>query len=166
MTSRETFLHTLSDETPIFIRVIEALPSDKLNWRPHPRSKSAGEMVAMFASSGNAMGKVANTAKLEATDMEHENGAQGAEPMKAVQDFKKAMERLTKSVSAMTDEQWEKTKTTLTHPGGTWETTMSAMLWGFLFDLIHHRGQLSVYIRPMGGKVPSIYGPSGDSASA
>jgi len=29
---------------------------------------------------------------------------------------------------------------------------------------IHHRGQLSAYIRPMGGKVPGIYGPSGDSA--
>ncbi len=31
-----------------------------------------------------------------------------------------------------------------------------------LFDAIHHRGQLSVYLRPMGSKVPSIYGPSAD----
>jgi len=29
---------------------------------------------------------------------------------------------------------------------------------------IHHRGQLSAYLRPMGGKVPGIYGPSGDTA--
>ena len=36
------------------------------------------------------------------------------------------------------------------------------MLWGFLFDAIHHRGQLSSYLRPMGAKVPSIYGPSAD----
>jgi uncharacterized damage-inducible protein DinB len=28
---------------------------------------------------------------------------------------------------------------------------------------VHHRGQLSAYLRPMGAKVPSIYGPSGDS---
>ena len=34
-------------------------------------------------------------------------------------------------------------------------------LWFLLFDHIHHRGQLSVYLR-MVGKVPSIYGPSGD----
>ena len=33
----------------------------------------------------------------------------------------------------------------------------------FHFDEIHHRGQLSTYLRPMGAKVPSIYGPSGDS---
>ena len=46
------------------------------------------------------------------------------------------------------------------------ETTTNEMLWGFLHDMIHHRGQLSTYIRPMGGKVPSIYGPSGDAAQA
>jgi uncharacterized damage-inducible protein DinB len=37
------------------------------------------------------------------------------------------------------------------------------MLWFFLFDVIHHRGQLSTYIRPMGGKNPAIYGYSFDS---
>jgi uncharacterized damage-inducible protein DinB len=36
-------------------------------------------------------------------------------------------------------------------------------LWDFFFDAIHHRGQVTSYIRPMGGKVPSTYGPSGDS---
>ena len=38
----------------------------------------------------------------------------------------------------------------------------SQFLWDFMFDAIHHRGQLSAYLRPMGGKVPSIYGPSAD----
>ncbi len=39
------------------------------------------------------------------------------------------------------------------------------MMWMFLFDIIHHRGQLSSYIRAMGGKNPAIYGASADSAS-
>ena len=34
--------------------------------------------------------------------------------------------------------------------------------WGFLFDIIHHRGQLSTYLRPMGSTVPQIYGPTAD----
>jgi uncharacterized damage-inducible protein DinB len=42
---------------------------------------------------------------------------------------------------------------------------VSQFLWFILFDAIHHRGQLSAYLRPMGGKVPSIYGPSADSKS-
>jgi len=37
------------------------------------------------------------------------------------------------------------------------------MAWILLFDAIHHRGQISTLIRPMGGKVPSIYGPSADT---
>ena len=41
--------------------------------------------------------------------------------------------------------------------------TVGGVLWTALFDAVHHRGQLSVYIRPMGGKVPSIYGPSADA---
>lgn len=38
----------------------------------------------------------------------------------------------------------------------------SPMAWGFLFDIVHHRGQISTYLRPMGSTVPQIYGPSGD----
>jgi uncharacterized damage-inducible protein DinB len=38
----------------------------------------------------------------------------------------------------------------------------SRMAWSFLFDIVHHRGQISTYLRPMGSTVPQIYGPSGD----
>lgn len=38
----------------------------------------------------------------------------------------------------------------------------SPMAWSFLFDIIHHRGQISTYLRPMGSTVPQIYGPSAD----
>ncbi|MBL8980710.1 MAG: hypothetical protein JNL26_00905 [Gemmatimonadetes bacterium] len=41
-------------------------------------------------------------------------------------------------------------------------TSASAMAWSFLFDLIHHRGQITTYLRAMGSKVPQVYGPSGD----
>lgn len=37
-----------------------------------------------------------------------------------------------------------------------------AMAWSFLFDIVHHRGQITTYLRPMGSTVPSIYGPSAD----
>jgi uncharacterized damage-inducible protein DinB len=36
------------------------------------------------------------------------------------------------------------------------------MAWSFLFDIVHHRGQITTYLRPMGSTVPRIYGPSGD----
>ena len=36
------------------------------------------------------------------------------------------------------------------------------LAWSFLFDIIHHRGQITTYLRPMGSTVPQIYGPSAD----
>lgn len=38
----------------------------------------------------------------------------------------------------------------------------SGMAWSFLFDIVHHRGQITTYLRPMGSTVPQIYGPSAD----
>jgi uncharacterized damage-inducible protein DinB len=59
---------------------------------------------------------------------------------------------------------WTKPARFLVGGQSAWETTTDQMVWGFLFDAIHHRGQLSTYLRPMGGKVPSIYGPSADDS--
>jgi len=36
------------------------------------------------------------------------------------------------------------------------------MAWSFLFDIIHHRGQITTYLRPMGSTVPQVYGPTAD----
>jgi len=56
-------------------------------------------------------------------------------------------------------------------PAARWDGTLeffgkqrpaSPMAWSFLFDIVHHRGQISTYLRPMGSTVPQIYGPSGD----
>ena len=42
------------------------------------------------------------------------------------------------------------------------ERPAAPMAWSFLFDIVHHRGQISTYLRAMGSTVPSIYGPSAD----
>jgi len=42
------------------------------------------------------------------------------------------------------------------------ERPAAPMAWRFLFDIVHHRGQITTYLRPMGSTVPQIYGPSGD----
>jgi uncharacterized damage-inducible protein DinB len=49
-----------------------------------------------------------------------------------------------------------------TGPGQMGDWSKMAFAWFMLSDQIHHRGQLSVYVRMAGGKVPAIYGPSAD----
>jgi len=65
-------------------------------------------------------------------------------------------------LATVDDAKWDSKARLLMDGKAGWETTLGDMLFGFLFDAIHHRGQLSSYLRLMGAKVPSIYGPSAD----
>jgi uncharacterized damage-inducible protein DinB len=76
--------------------------------------------------------------------------------------FERAAAELRGEVSRMDDAAW--TKPAKFYVGGKviLEQAAGSFLWFILFDTIHHRGQLSAYLRPMGAKVPAIYGPSAD----
>ena len=78
--------------------------------------------------------------------------------------FDAGYDALLKDVQNASDEDWENGMGVLDMgEGGKWEDKKYNMAWGFLFDAIHHRGQLTTYLRAMGAKVPSIYGPSADT---
>ena len=79
--------------------------------------------------------------------------------------FERWSGELTEQVSQMDEAAWERTAQFYVNGKVLLEQPAGAFLWFILFDAIHHRGQLSAYLRPMGGKVPSIYGPSADEPS-
>ena len=65
------------------------------------------------------------------------------------------------------DQKWEEETVSLLVGGKPFAVMPRfQMMWFFLNDIIHHRGQLSSYIRPMGGKNPAVYGWSADTVSA
>ena len=66
------------------------------------------------------------------------------------------------AVREMPESRLDETVTFFTGPGTTGPMRVHDVLWFMLLDSVHHRGQLSVYVRMAGGKVPSIYGPSAD----
>jgi len=67
-------------------------------------------------------------------------------------------------LSDYSDSKWNEESVELLVNGNPLLTMPRAnMMWFFLFDIIHHRGQLSTYIRPMGGKNPAVYGYSADT---
>ena len=70
---------------------------------------------------------------------------------------------LTRKMAAMDDPRWGSKSAFLAGGKEVFSSTRGEMAWWILFDLIHHRGQLTAYIRPMGGKVPAVYGPSADT---
>ena len=71
-------------------------------------------------------------------------------------------EKVRAALNAVDESKWDAPAKFKVGNDVVWEEPVYGMLWGFLFDMVHHRGQLSSYLRPMGAKVPAIYGPSGD----
>ena len=72
---------------------------------------------------------------------------------------------LADKLSHLSQAQWEQTARLRIGGQVVLEKTVGEVLWVFHFDLIHHRGQLTTYLRPMGSKVPSIYGKSADATA-
>jgi uncharacterized damage-inducible protein DinB len=157
MSTRTFYLERLKAEGPAFAKVIRALPADRSEYRPHPKSRSAGELAWMLATSMEAAAELAEKHKVEWTDPSGERGVAAAADA-----IEHAQLALVKRAAGLKDEAWGQEAQFLMGGQVVWKGALGEMLWGFLFDSIHHRGQLSTYIRPMGGKVPAIYGPSAD----
>jgi uncharacterized damage-inducible protein DinB len=157
MSTREFFAECLKAEKPKFVRVLRAVPPDQTAYRPHPKSTSAGDLVWLLADElKDACDLVDHS---EVNYVAKPAPATLAESIAAYESNANALER---RLSGLDDAAWGRKVRFLMDGKVLWESTLGEMLFGFLFDAIHHRGQLSSYLRPMGAKVPSIYGPSAD----
>ena len=155
MTNKEFFQKTIKEESPKFRKVIEALPEDKHSHKVHEKSREAGNLAAQLALQWKAISGVVT--KGSPNFDPHEMGPQSKADMLAK--FDQGIQQMEKDVAETSDQEWENGEAAM---GEFWKDKKYGMAWGFLFDAIHHRGQLSTYLRGMGAKVPSIYGPSAD----
>jgi uncharacterized damage-inducible protein DinB len=157
MNSREHYAQCFKSERPTFVRVLRAVPSDRCTYRPHEKSTCAGDLAWLLAA------ELHDACEL----VDHHEVNYVLTPAPATLDesiaaYERNAGELEKRLAELDDDAWGQKARFLVNGTPAWEAPLGDMLWGFLFDAIHHRGQLSSYLRPMGAKVPSIYGPSGD----
>jgi uncharacterized damage-inducible protein DinB len=157
MDDREFFLARRKVELPAFVNVLKALPADKLDYKPHENSPSAQQLVWTLALELGAGNTLCDTA--EATFPKEQPPDLAA----MIARFEKEYAGLEDRVRKMDAAAWTKTGRLVSGGKVVMETPVGEFLWMLFFDAIHHRGQLAAYLRPMGGKVPSIYGPSADT---
>lgn len=149
------FLGMMDNEYKTTRKVIAAVPQDKCEWRPDPKAKNALELAAhipdgdMFFLDGIISGgfNPGGDAKPAPTTIE--------EILKAYES--NYTDRVAK-LKALSGKQLAKPVPFF----GMMELPAVMYLNLMLMHTSHHRGQLSVYLRPMGSKVPSIYGGSAD----
>ncbi|HVO12795.1 MAG TPA: DinB family protein [Vicinamibacteria bacterium] len=158
-TSLELFAARHKAERGAFVRVLKAVPAGRGEYRPEPRSRSALEIAWLLASEERGLVSLFAKGEVEWTE---------TPPPASVDEiaalFESSGAEVDRLVATIDPKRWEATRARFLMGGqAVWEDTLEQMAWGFLFDGIHHRGQLSTYLRPMGGKVPAIYGPSADA---
>lgn len=144
-------------EYPVFIKVLKALPQDRFDYRPHERSPSAAELVWTLALETKACCDLVDNGRMNWKPV-----PPPADPNAILTAFQEHCVALDDRLQRMNDASWQKSAQLLINDKLMREAPLGEFLWYIFFDAIHHRGQLSAYIRPMGGQVPAIYGPSGD----
>jgi uncharacterized damage-inducible protein DinB len=160
MTNRELFIHRYEAELPIFLRVFAALPADRLDWRPEPVARSAEELIGHLIGHEQDLEELLETGALN-----HRMQVPFAHLDEAVELFETAHASVVEKARAMDDETWDTEPSRFVVEGQVaYEMPYRDLAWLLRFDSIHHRGQLSTYIRPLGGKVPAMYGPSADTS--
>ena len=158
MTLREFYVERRRAELPVFMSVLKALPADRMDYKPNERCPSAERLVWTLTYELRNCLEVAQQNRTE---------WHGGDPAPALPEmlgtFEKWSNELMEFVAGMTEEAWNRSAQFFYNGKMVAEQPVGQFLWFILFDAIHHRGQLSAYLRPMGGKVPSIYGPSADT---
>lgn len=152
---RESVLQGLGREMEITKKVIAAIPDDKRDYRPDPKARTAWELAWHLASADVQMTDEVADQKFVMEPRFKEEPKTAAELAEWYEtNFTRAMNR----VREMTPEQ-------LCTPVDFYGAFNFPAVFYLTFvnnHSIHHRGQLSTYLRPMGSKVPQIYGGSAD----
>jgi len=152
----EYFAKRWEAEQRAFRAVLAAIPGDKLDYRPHEKSTGAGDLARQLAVEQHDLAELID--KQETSYVPTPHGS--IEEILAAWD--KATDEVRSRLGSLDEALLAKPAKFKVGDHVAWEEDLGGMLWGFLFDMVHHRGQLSTYLRPMGSKVPSIYGPSAD----
>lgn len=157
MVGKQDLSRILKKESATTLKTMRAFPEDKLLFTPHERSRNARQTMATFVFEMYLIEFYVFVKKIDRAVF------QTYAPVdlnSLVSDFEKENAWVASMIEKMSDADMEKT---VEFAGSKFSAGDFILM--MLFDQIHHRGQLTVYIRLAGGIVPSVDGPSGDDRS-
>ena len=163
----EWFLAELESEARKSRRVLEQVPSGKRDWKPHDRSMNFGYLSDLVANIPSWVGMAIT---LDELDIAPKDGSsQRPVPLNTSAELVAALDKAVAQARAALQ------KTTDVHLQTPWrllaggrvalEQPRHEVIRDTFLHSAHHRGQMTVYLRLLGAKVPSVYGPTADDAS-
>ena len=167
MTMTEWFLAQLDSEAAKSRRVLEQVPAGRRSWKPHERSMEFGYLSELVANIPSWIGMAIT---LDELDIAPKDGPQHKPaPLNTSAELVAALDK------AVVQAREALQRTTDAHLATRWRLLAGGQLAldqprhdvirdTFLHSA-HHRGQMTVYLRLLGAKVPSVYGPTADDRS-
>ena len=151
MDEKALFTRFWTDESKTTAKVLRKIPEGS-DYRPDPKSRTAQEIAWQIVCEEKMIMDALETGRAEWAPP-----AMPATMKEVVETYERQSADIAKRWQSLAAERWEGT---VDFFGG--QRPASPMAWSFLFDIVHHRGQITTYLRPMGSTVPQIYGPSAD----
>jgi uncharacterized damage-inducible protein DinB len=160
MAMNDVFLQELEQEAKTTRRALERVPENKLDWRPHPKSMSLGQLSLHIAVMPGAIAELSTQSPFQVKQFTQDPATSTAQLLSTLDEgLVKAKTILRGMDDAALGATWKMVdgdKEILSMPRAALLRTVMLNHW------YHHRGQLTVYLRELGVPVPSIYGPSAD----
>ncbi len=163
MAIQDAFIAELKHETSLTRKILERVPLDQKDWKPHEKSMSLGRLATHIAETVKWISVIRHIDNFDFTrdyDFKPQVAASQEELLLLLQTN---LDNAVMDLSGMSDDDFRKTWTVRRGEQVIYQIPKKVAVrgWGFSHQ-IHHRGQLSVYLRLLNVTVPGMYGPSAD----
>lgn len=160
MSMTAAILQEFDNEAGTTRRVLERVPTDKLGWKPHPKSMSLGTLALHVAASPAV---ICGWAEQDETNFKGDPSPSPASTAEILAAHDAGVKTVKDTLGRIGDEGLKKMWTAKAGDQTLMQMPKAALVRAIVMNhWIHHRGQLSVYLRLLDVPVPSIYGPSAD----
>ena len=154
------FIRELEAEVRATRDCLAEVPMDKADWRPHEKSMQLGYLAQLVADIPRWIQYSVETGEVNFATYEQFKGETAEE---LVAHFEKSVEAAKKALENVTDDGLKETFYLRHGEKELFNSPKDENIMQSLNHLVHHRGQLTVYLRMNDLPIPAIYGPSGDS---
>lgn len=166
MQINEQFILELQHESSMTRKMLERVPMEKADWKPHEKSMTLGRLATHVAEIPHWISDVIHFDDFDFANPQHYSKLVNATSHENLMErFQLKLDKAIVDLKAMKEEEFKKIWTV--RAGEKVMVTLPKIAairsWGFS-HFIHHRGQLSVYLRLLNILVPGMYGPSADES--
>ena len=159
MTIGEEFLKEIESELKASRRLLERVPSDKAQWKPHPKSAALGHLTQLVCRMPKVMADIVKGIDL---DLAAGPGYTFETTEVLLREFDANVKALKTTLASAENSSFD----------GTWNVRAGADIYdtavrkdalrNTINHFVHHRGQLTVYLRLLDVPIPQLYGPTAD----